>query len=221
MKYLAKMIATGFLSLSCFATLAHAGERKQVTLQELKDFFSSQGKKVVTFIGYSGAEYEFKFQMLATAKKELLKYDPAYTIINIGATSEGIGAVYLQAKQRGFQTTGIVSSLAYSSKTDGLLRPEDPVDHIFYIKDDTWGGYLPGTLQLAPTSEAMVSVSDVVIGIGGGEVGRDELDESLKRNKTVHFFSADMNHDKAKKKGLSDFKGAATEFYEKNQLSFD
>jgi hypothetical protein len=59
-----------------------------------------------------------------------------------------------------------------------------------------------------------------VIGIGGGEVGRDELEAARERGKDVRFFPAEMNHaiaiEKAKKKGLpppTRFDGAASEAF--------
>jgi len=55
-------------------------------------------------------------------------------------------------------------------------------------------------------------------GIGGGEVGRDELIAAKRSGKEVHFISAEMNHQKARdnaqKKGLpmpTHFNRAASE----------
>ena len=51
----------------------------------------------------------------------------------------------------------------------------------------------------------MVDACDVMIGIGGGTIARDELEEARKKGKTVRFHKADMNHalaaDKAAKAG--------------------
>jgi len=62
----------------------------------------------------------------------------------------------------------------------------------------------------------MVDNSRVVIGIGGGDVARDELLEAKRMGKAVRFMPADMNHEKAqdtaRRKGLpqpTDFRGAA------------
>jgi PDZ domain-containing secreted protein len=62
----------------------------------------------------------------------------------------------------------------------------------------------------------MVENSDAIIGIGGGEVARDELLAARRSGKKVHFIPADMNHQKAResarKKKLpepTDFHGAA------------
>lgn len=150
--------------------------------------------------------------MLGEAERILAEFDPRKTIVNIGATPEGIGAVYELAKRKGFVTTGIVSTEA--KKHNVALSPH--VDHVFYVEDATWGGNLKGTDRLSPTSQAMVENSSIIVGIGGGEVARDELLAAKRSGKTVRFFPADMNHQKAqdvaRRKGLplpTDFRGAA------------
>jgi hypothetical protein len=120
------------------------------------------------------------------------------------------------AKDKGFITTGIVSTQAkkYDSKLSTC------VDYIFYVEDATWGGFIEGGDRLSPTSTAMVEKSDILIGIGGGEVARDELIAAERLGKEVRFIPADMNHqrarEKAKKKGLpapTNFSGAADEVF--------
>jgi NADPH:quinone reductase-like Zn-dependent oxidoreductase len=150
--------------------------------------------------------------MLKRAGRALDGLNPKRAVVNIGATAQGIGAVYELAKRRGFTTTGIVSSLA---KEQGVALSRC-VDHVFYVKDAAWGGLVPDTTLLTPTSEAMVGVSHVLVAIGGGEVARDELLAARRMGKPVSFVPADMNHrlalDKAASKGLpapTDFRGAA------------
>lgn len=205
------------LAALCLATcnVAAFGQTPMVrtaTNAEIRTFFQSTGKEVLTFVGYSGAGYEDQAAMLAAAERVLNEFDPGGTIVNIGATPDGIGAVYELAKRQGFVTTGIVSTQA---KQYGVaLSPY--VDHVFYVEDATWGGYLQGAEQLSPTSEAMIENSNTVIGIGGGGVARDELLAAKRSGKKVRFLPADMNHQKAReaaqRKGLpppTDFRGAA------------
>jgi hypothetical protein len=196
------------VSLSCNPPMATS----VASAQEIRVFFESKKMRVVTFLGYSGAEYENKAMMLEQAAAILDRFDPAKTIVNIGATAEGIGAVYETAKRRGFLTAGIVSTQAKESNV--ALSP--CVDIVFYVKDAAWGGFIPGTEKLSPTSEAIVENSDLVVAIGGGEVARDELIAAKRSGKKVQFIPADMNHeiarDKAMKKGKlapTDFRGAA------------
>ncbi|MFO1430735.1 MAG: hypothetical protein U1F76_11435 [Candidatus Competibacteraceae bacterium] len=180
--------------------------------EEIRRFFAGQGKTVLTFIGYSDNGYEDPAALSERAESILREFDPAKTIVNIGATAGGIGAVYPLAKQRGFMTTGIVSTQA--RKQQARISPA--VDRVFYVEDETWGGFLEGTEQLSPTSAAMVENSDVIVGIGGGAVGRDEMTAARRLGREVRSFPADMNHrraiEKAKKKNLpppTDFSGEA------------
>jgi hypothetical protein len=185
---------------------------KSVTIEDIRAFFKGKQKTVLTFVGYSGAGYEDESSMRKEAERVLSEFDPAKTIVNIGATPDGIGAVYEPAKRKGFLTTGIVSSQARQYKVK--LSPY--VDHVFYVEDKSWGGFVAGTKELSPTSKALVENSDIVVGIGGGEVARDELIAAQRLGKKVRFIPADMNHQKAResarKKKLpepTDFRGAA------------
>jgi hypothetical protein len=185
---------------------------KRATIEDIRAFFKGKQKTVLTFIGYSGAGYEDEVSMRKESERILSEFEPAKTIVNIGATPDGIGAVYEIAKHRGFITTGVVSSQA--RKYNAKLSPY--VDHVFYVEDATWGGFVSGTRELSPTSKAMVENSDIIIGIGGGEVARDELVAAKQLGKKVRFIPADMNHqkarDSARKKKLpepTDFRGAA------------
>jgi hypothetical protein len=186
----------------------------EATPAQVRSHFAGDGRRVVTFLGYSGAGYEDRAAMLEHAGRILARLDPKRTVINIGATRDGIGAVYRVAKRRGFATTGIVSMEA--KRVDAELSP--CVDLVFFVADNTWGGYLPGTQSLSPTSEAMVTASDRLVAIGGGEVARDELLAARTLGKPVTFIPADMNHVAAVKKAArrgdplpTDFRGAAAQ----------
>lgn len=185
---------------------------EEATPEEIRAFFKGKKMKVLTFMGYSGAEYENKAAMLERAAGILDRFDPKQTIVNIGATAEGIGAIYEAAKRKGFLTAGIVSTQAKENN----VKLSPCVDIVFYVKDATWGGFVPGTEQLSPTSTAMVESSDVMVAIGGGEVARDELTAAKRSGKEVEFIPADMNHEMARQKALkkgqpvpTDFRGAA------------
>ena len=49
--------------------------------------------------------------------------------------------------------------------------------------------------ELSPTSKAMVLCSDILIGIGGGEVSRDEMMVGKEMGKSVRFYPAEANHE--------------------------
>lgn len=176
----------------------------------VREFFTSRGWRVLTFLGYSGAGYEDADTMLRQADRALEHLDVNHTVVNIGATEAGIGAVYEKAKARGFKTAGIVSSQARDEKVP--LAP--CVDYVFYVPDRTWGGYDKEQDKLSPTSDAMVTASDELIAIGGGDIARDELLEAQRRGKKIAFIPADMNHAVARKKAPDapeprDFRGSA------------
>ena len=185
---------------------------REATPKEIRDFFKARNMRVLTFLGYSAAEYENKASMLEQATKILDQFDPKRTIVNIGATPEGIGAVYEIAQRKGFSTAGIVSTQAKA--TNVKLPP--CVDIVFFVKDATWGGFDPQTKRLSPTSTAMVENSDLIVAIGGGDVARDELTAAKRLGKQVRFIPADMNHQIARERALkkgqpppTDFRGAA------------
>jgi predicted Rossmann-fold nucleotide-binding protein len=206
-------IVSGLALLMLVFTGAASGREprgivKEATPEEIQAFFKEKKMTVLTFLGYSGAEYENKAKMLEEAAKILAQFDPKATIVNIGATPQGIGAVYDLAKQQGFLTTGIVSTQAKDNKA--ALSPQ--VDMVFYVKDDTWGGFLPGTERLSPTSKAMVENSDVIVAIGGGEVARDELIAARKLGKRLQYIPADLNHQLAREKARMKSHPAPTNF---------
>ena len=187
-------------------------EAREATLASIQAFIHGKQMTVLTFAGYSGAQYQDPRAVVDNASRILDGQNPARTLINIGATEEGIGAVYEVAKRKGFTTLGVVSTLA----RDERVKLSKCVDYIFYVKDSTWGGQVPGAKNLSPTSAAIVESSASFVAIGGGDVARDEMLAARRAGKPVTFIPADMNHkiarEKAQKKGQpepTDFRGSA------------
>lgn len=163
----------------------------KMTPEEAVSFIRNRGKVVLTFYGYSGMGYEDEEGMLQRAREVLSQYRPDKTLVVIGATGVGIGAVYPLAKSMGFETAGIVT-------TGALKNPEAisaEVDHICFIEDSQYGGKLPNSDDLSPTSKAMVECSDILVGIGGGGISQDEMLEGKKQGKPIQYFPAEMNHE--------------------------
>jgi hypothetical protein len=187
-------------------------EVREATSASIKDFANLKRMKILTFTGYSGAQYEDQSTMLELAERILTTLDPASTLVNIGATAEGIGQVYEVAKRHGFTTIGIVSTLARDENV-----PFSPcVDHVFLVLDNSWGGRLKDESRLSPTSAAIVANSSRLVGIGGGDVARDEMLAAREAGKPITFIPADMNHrlaiEKSRKRGQAepiDFRGSA------------
>lgn len=164
-----------------------------MTSGEAVSFIRKRGKAVLTFLGYSGMGYEDEEGMLKTAQEVLSQYRPEKTLVVIGATRVGIGAVYPLAKSLGFETAGIVTMKA-AEDPEGLSRF---VDHLCFIKDAQYGGRLPNSTELSPTSKAMVDCSDILVAIGGNDIGREELIEGRKQGKPLQYMPAEMNHERA------------------------
>jgi len=188
-----------------------------MTPEEAISFMRKQGKIILTFFGYS-VSYNDQEAMLKIVRNVLAQYSPERTLVNIGATKGGLGAAYQLIKSLGFVTTGIVS-------TESLNYPDEiseAVDHICFIKDKQWGGKLPNSETLSPTSEAMVKCSDILVAIGGNDVSRDELMEGRKQGKPIQYFPAEMDHNaairRAKRLGLpapKSFMGSVHEVFGK------
>jgi hypothetical protein len=179
--------------------------QREATSQQIGEYVRASGKRVLSFVGYSGAGYEDAAAMRAAARQALQRHDPAQWLVNIGGTAVGIGEVYELAKAAGFVTLGIVSTRA----RDGGDALSPCVDQVFFVRDARWGGRMPGSTRLAPTSAALVAHSSEFVGIGGGEVARDELAAARAAGKPVHFAAADMNH----RIEPSDFRGAASALF--------
>ena len=216
-------VSIAIISLAVLALLAPAASAQncappnindKATVESVRSHFQQRGRTVVTFVGYSGADYEDRSAMLARAATVLDRLDQGKTIVNIGATIDGIGAVYQLAKQKGFETAGIVSSQARS--TNATIAP--CAGTVFFVEDESWGGLVKGpvgTMALSPTSAAIVAVSDQIVAIGGGDVARDEFTAATRLGKKTEFFPADMNHAiaqaraaKNKQPPPTDFRGA-------------
>lgn len=189
---------------------------REATSAQIGAWLRGRDLKVLSFVGYSGAGYQDPDAMRAAAEQVLARHDPSRTVVNIGATEAGIGAVYALARQRGFGTIGIVSTLAREAG-----EPLSPcVDRVFFVRDAQWGGRLPGSTQLSPTSAAIVAHSAEIVAIGGGDIARDELRGARAAGVPLTFYAADMNHalarDKARSKGQpapTDFGGTARDAF--------
>ncbi|MAP25154.1 MAG: hypothetical protein CMM87_06460 [Rickettsiales bacterium] len=176
----------------------------------IDDFKKRVGpREVITFIGYSGRGYEREDKMLKMAEKFLKTKDPKGTVVNIGVTPEGIGAIYPLAKEMGFETFGIVSTQA-SEYLDGVSNVDNP----YLVEDKAWGGYIDASKkELTPTSKAMVDVSNMMIAYGAGDVGLAELEQGIANGVKVKAYLFDENHQKSTAKALKSGKPAPKIFY--------
>jgi hypothetical protein len=150
---------------------------------EVLDGYRNSGRKIVTFVGYSGKGYKNPAKMLQIAIRHMSMLDPDKYIVNIGVTPQGIGKIYSHAKAMGFQTMGIVSHLVKP-----YLDDCKHVDSAFLVEDDTWGGYSKHGKGLNPTSKVIVESSDLIIGIGGGTIAKAELLTARKSGVKTYYY---------------------------------
>ena len=188
-----------------------ANEAMNLTPDEVRDLVVTTRREVVSLSGYSDAEYEDPPAMRRSVARVLDELDPDHTLINSGATASGIGACYAIAQRRGFITTGIVSMQAKIKK----VAWSPYVDFLLFVTDSSWGGSVAGTRTQSPTSEAMVTSSQVLVAIGGGDIARDELLAAEDLGKRTRIIAADLNYQLARKNAIrtgaplpSDFGGA-------------
>ena len=177
--------------------------------REAVEAIRGTGRRIVTFVGFSGNGYEEPTKVCNLLADFLNDLDRDLVVVCSGATADGIGAVYPIAKMSRFTTIGIVSAVAEAEHA----RFSEAVDTIYIINDEEWGGRR-GDGTLSPTSTAMVDAANEMIAIGGGEIARDEIEAAKAAGKPVRYEPADMNHaaalEKARRKGEAaprDFKG--------------
>lgn len=163
---------------------------KPKNADEVIEELRTSGKKIHSIFGYSDLGYEDEEVVMDKVRSDLSQLDPSTTAIAIGATRGGIGKAYEIAKSLGFTTVGIVSSksLAHGG------HYSDYVDEINIVRDTEWGGYLPGTNIMAPTTQVFVQASDSIAAYGGGMNTAVAIKEAMDLGKSVTFTPAEMNH---------------------------
>jgi hypothetical protein len=166
--------------------------------KNIKRFFAARAKYVISFAGFGELGYQDPGIIARVAEQVLVHVDPARILVNGGTLlrangQNGIGEIYRSAKEFGIETSGIHPSVAL-----GFMETHYPspfCDHVHYIEDDTWGGFLPGTREMSATLRIVLEVTDELVVIGGGKYAADELEAFVKQNKTVRYFAAEMNHE--------------------------
>ena len=85
-------VLVGAILLGATSATPHAQPTTVETAapQQVAAACRAPGAKVLTFAGYSGAGYENVDRMLAEAAAILDRHDPKTTVVNIGATADGL-----------------------------------------------------------------------------------------------------------------------------------
>jgi hypothetical protein len=126
---------------------------------------------------------------------------------------DGIAEIHVVAKEFGFETAGVHPSVAREFAETHRVSPA--CDHAFFVRDETWGGLLPGGAVPSPTLRLHLEISDEAVFVGGGKHAADELRAFLAHGTPVRYFPAEMNHAMARDwcarahVVIPDFRGAA------------
>lgn len=194
----------------------------------IRAFFAGRGKQVVYFAGYGelGYEEEGCVRRVATG---ILAGRPAAGLLVLGGTllraggNDGIAEIYAVAKGLGVVTAGVHPSVAMQFADTHRVSPH--CDHVFFVDDATWGGFLEGTSRPSPTLQLHLAIADEAVFIGGGKHAADELRAFAAAGKPVRYVPADMNHAATREwcrrdgADIRDFRGAAHAAWEEIQRS--
>ncbi len=193
-------------------------------------FFESKKKYVLTFAGFGELGYQDISFVECVIKEVLCRWKPDEILVNSGTLlrvggEEGIAQVYRLAKELGIETCGIHPSVSFKWADTHPVSPF--ADHVYFIEDATWGGYLDNQFEPSPTLKVLLEVTDELIVIGGGKHAADELAAFLQNGKRVKYFPAQMNHkvtqEWSRKAGVDipDLNGAAHKvWFSKNKLTY-
>ena len=160
-------------------------------------FFELKGKYVLSFAGFGELGYQDIAYVEGVIRDELSRWKPDEILVNSGTLlrvggQEGIAVVYRLAKELGIETCGIHPGISLQ------WADTHPVsafaDHVYFVEDGTWGGYIDDQFEPSPTLKVLLQVTDELIVIGGGKHAADELAAFLQNGKCVKYFPAQMNH---------------------------
>jgi len=163
----------------------------------VKKFFAAAGKHVIYFAGYGELGYQDVNCVRRTALHVLTELAAPSVLVHCGTLlrsdgNDGIAEVYAVAKELGFETAGIHPSVARRFSSTHRVSPY--CDHVFFVSDDTWGGFRQGTTIPSQTLSVHLAVSDEIIVIGGGKHAADEMRAFMAIGKAVQYVPAEMNH---------------------------
>lgn len=189
-----KKISLAINALSCLIILnSYAAEKTIKKLDDLQQLYAQlkkENKTIITFIGYSVAEYESNQEMLDIVDNVLKQFDSSSLVVAAGFDDIGIGQVYKQAKKHNIPTIGLAPIKFLNS---AKFTPSTYADQMYYIEKK-----LDENDSLSAVSQARIALSDFFVVIGGGPVAAEELKAAFIKDKSkVTFYAADMNHKKA------------------------
>ena len=139
---------------------------------EIRRFLRSRTKHVVSFAGFGELGYEDPTVLARVAREVLDPWRPQDVLVNSGTLrrvggEDGVAQIFPLAKARGIETSGIHPSVALEFADTHPVSPH--ADHVFFVDDPTWGGFMDRHGKPSPTLEVILDVSDELVVIGGGK----------------------------------------------------
>jgi hypothetical protein len=200
------------------SALQGASSHRLSPADEIRRFFRTRGKHVMSFAGFGELGYEEDDVVERIAAEVVAGWPADQLIVNCGTLlrvggEDGIARVSRVARSLGIETTGIHPGIALDFQATHRVSPQE--DTSFFIGDTTWGGLLADLGVPSPTLAAILEVSDELVVIGGGKHAADELRTFWQRGKPVRYFAAEMNKRATREwcaragVDLTDFRGAA------------
>lgn len=152
-----------------------------------------------SFVGYwtnissDSATREEKF-----VRSVLADASPDRVVVSADGVQGGLDVVYKVARELNFSTIGIIASSRVESFNG---TPPYVTDEIFVVNDERWGGFenTSATMhhdisyEISPTSDAIVSLSSLLVGLGGPLGATQEMRAAIDRSTPVRAF--DVNTD--------------------------
>lgn len=166
------------------------------SIDEIRTFFRSRGKHVMSFAGFGELGYEDEQVVERVVRDVVPPERAADLIVNCGTLlraggEDGIARVFRVARMLGIETTGIHPAVALDFTATHRVSPD--AGTVFFVADLTWGGFLDDGSGPSPTLSTILDVSDELVVIGGGKHAADELTAFWQRGKPVRYFPAEMN----------------------------
>jgi hypothetical protein len=196
------------------------------TAAAIRAVFARLEKHVIYFAGYGELGYEQEGCVRRVAAQVLADWPASSLLVHSGTLlrvggQDGIAEIYALARELGIETSGIHPSVAMGFSDTHRVSPY--CDHVFFVEDETWGGFLPDSMIPSPTLQLHLEVSHEVVVIGGGKHAADELRAFVSNGKQVRYFPAEMNHSSTREwcrrdgREIRDLRGAAHAAWEEVQ----
>ena len=163
---------------------------------EVKQLYADRYQHVLTFLGFGELGYSDIDRFTRIVELELDRVQRDASVVNTATLvtdgfEPGMADVYAIAHRMNLRTAGLFPRIALNSP--GRYSLSAFVDDVYFVNDNTWGGYLPGTGIPSKMLTALTAVTDEVVVIGGGKHTAQEMREMVKMGKPIRYHALEMN----------------------------